>query len=254
MSERLLLMLCGIIGAMVLILAVNCEKAEIAAFADEVEQFTEEMDEEPEKRQIPIHTACLAELYERRRNEQTAEEESGRNKDRDASEGDQQGTSEDNGAVPSEMEEVIPVQDENAEICAEEEEIKICIDGDTLDPEVAGYLKRTLEAKGIGWWWPYAICQCHQESSFQTDQVTNGIDYGLFQYRIYYWQEWEDRAGVGHGDILDPYHQIDVYTEMVRQWISEGRSIEETIGAHNYGGWTWDYDPQYVSDVMRWWR
>lgn len=142
-------------------------------------------------------------------------------------------------------------------VCATEAEVQkplIVVDGDVLDPDIADYLESALESRGIGWWMPYAICQAHQESSFHVDQITNGIDYGLFQYRVYYWEEWCDRAGVQRGDILNPYTQIDVYTTMVAKWIAEGRSVEETIGAHNYGGWTWDYDPQYVRDVMRWWK
>lgn len=250
MGERLLLTLCGILGAFVTILAVNCENAEIVAHADEIEQFNTEETKTAEKGQITIQTACLAELYaERRKNESQAGEEAEMPEADEAEQTGGEGTQEESELLvheaESEMEESPAVEDQP---------IEICIDGDIFDSEVAGYLKHRLEEKGIGWWMPYAVCQAHQESSFQTDQITNGLDYGLFQYRIIYWQEWEDRAGAGRGDILNPYHQIDVYTEMVRQWLEEGRSIEETIGAHNYGGWTREYDPQYVQDVMRWMR
>ena len=264
MSEKLILSIIGILTAMALIFAVDCENAEITAFADEIEEDVEEDVKVSEKGQIPLQTMCLAELYaERRKNEsqtvEEVEEDERQGKETPAQTAPALGMEED-----STMEAEADMGESDDDAHAEDGTVgtdrlddaheSVTIDGDVLDAEVARYLRTSLENKGIGWWWPYALCRAHQESSFQTDQVTNGIDFGLFQYRIYYWTEWEDRAGVAHGDILDPFHQIDVYTEMVRQWIAEGRSIEETIGAHNYGGWSWEYDPQYVRDVMRWMR
>ena len=124
--------------------------------------------------------------------------------------------------------------------------------GDVLDEGLQEYLFRKLDETGIAFWMPYAVAQAYQESSFDWHQVTNGIDCGLFQYRIYYWDEWCDRAGVGHGDIFDPYRQIDVYTEMVRQWLAAGCSESRTISNHNTGGWDDQISEEYIRDVTSW--
>lgn len=128
---------------------------------------------------------------------------------------------------------------------------EVVIDGDRLDPDVERYLEEVLEDAGISWWWPYAISQMHQESSFHSDQVTNGIDVGIFQYRSWYWEEWVQRAGFKEKDIWNPYDQIDVNISMVRQWLNAGCSIEEAISNHNTGGYG-GYSQEYVDDVMRW--
>lgn len=125
------------------------------------------------------------------------------------------------------------------------------VNGDLMPVEWQEYLYTKLTEKGIGYWMPIAMAQAYQESSFDAEQVTNGIDMGLFQYREPYFAEWEDRACVPHGDIFDPYHQIDVYTEMVRQWIESGQTESMVISNHNTGGWG-DYSQRYVDEVSRW--
>lgn len=124
--------------------------------------------------------------------------------------------------------------------------------GHVLDEELQGYLYRRLTEKGIADWMPIAICQAYQESSFDQYQVTAGKDYGLFQYRLIYWDEWCDRAGVGRGDVFDARRQIDVYTEMVRQWLSAGCSESRTISNHNTGGWDDQFAEGYYHEVSRW--
>lgn len=124
--------------------------------------------------------------------------------------------------------------------------------GTVLDEDLQTYLYTRLKGFGIEWWMPYAIIQMYQESSFQVNQVTNGLDKGILQYRYLYWDEWCDRAGVERGDIFDPYKQIAVYTSMVKQWLDKGCSVAQTISNHNTGGWSNDYSQEYVDQVMRW--
>lgn len=124
--------------------------------------------------------------------------------------------------------------------------------GHVLDEELQRYLYQRLTEKGIAHWMPIAVCQAYQESSFDQYQVTAGKDYGLYQYRLIYWDEWCDRAGVGRGDVFDARRQIDVYTEMVAKWIAEGRSESEVISAHNDGGWARNIVPGYLNEVSRW--
>lgn len=150
--------------------------------------------------------------------------------------------------VAEEEQEAVPVRD----LPAGESFPVYAVAGHVLDEELQGYLYRRLAEKGIAHWMPIAICQAYQESSFDQYQVTAGRDYGLFQYRLIYWDEWCDRAGVGRGDVFDARRQIDVYTEMVRQWLSAGCSESRTISNHNTGGWDDQFAEGYYHEVSRW--
>lgn len=150
--------------------------------------------------------------------------------------------------VAEEEQEAVPVRD----LPAGESFPVYAVAGHVLDEELQRYLYEKLTEKGIADWMPIAICQAYQESSFDQYQVTAGKDYGLFQYRLIYWDEWCDRAGVGRGDVFDARRQIDVYTAMVAKWIAEGRSESEVISAHNDGGWVRNIVPGYLNEVSRW--
>lgn len=155
--------------------------------------------------------------------------------------------------VATESEETEEVTSEETTIAdsTEVESIPIySVNGYIMPVEWQEHLYRQLDRYGIAYWMPIAICQAYQESGFDADQVTNGIDMGLYQYREPYFREWEDRAYVESGDIFDPYHQIDVYTSMVSQWLSEGQTESWVISNHNTGGWG-DYSQSYVDQVAQ---
>jgi len=144
---------------------------------------------------------------------------------------------------------VIEIESESEETEAYDSEIAfetVTIKGKTLDPEIASYLKRRLEDYGIEQWWPYAIAQCFQESSFDPmARNKNGLDMGLFQYRVTYWD-------FSKGDIFDWRVQIDLYVQQTDRRLNQyGCSICETISRHNtsdYGS----YNQEYVDQVMQW--
>ena len=111
--------------------------------------------------------------------------------------------------------------------------------------DIYGLLRSYLDAAGIGWWYPYAVAQMTQESHCNPwAENTNGLDKGLFQYRITYWTEPES--------IFDVNAQIRKYTQQVSARLASGLSIEETISRH----YTSDYCPginwEYVNHVLSW--
>lgn len=154
----------------------------------------------------------------------------------------------------AETEEETTEQIKETTVIETEPEIPIySVNGTILDVDLQVYLFEALDSKGIGYWMAIAVAQAYQESGFDTEQITNGIDMGLYQYRCPYWDEWQERAGLeSRRDILDPYAQIDVYAEMVSQWLEEGNTESVVISNHNTGGWGGSYAEQYVAEVSQW--
>ena len=143
---------------------------------------------------------------------------------------------------PADIEDIYPQT-----TAAEEEEPEIpvyLVNGRELDPELYEYLRVTMSSMGLEWYFPYALCQIFQESSFDPyAEASNGQDKGLLQYRLKYWNE-ED------GDIYDPYAQIRVYCRTMHDKVREGLGICQIISDHYTGGV--GYDADYVNNVVRW--
>lgn len=136
----------------------------------------------------------------------------------------------------------------SAETLANEIEVP---QGDSLEnvPEgdaassIYDILKASLEGAGIGWWYPYAVAQMMQESSGNPwAENINGLDKGLFQYRISYWQEPED--------IFDINAQIRRYTREVQARINMGLSIPEIISRHITSDYVTEINWEYVNAVL----
>lgn len=117
--------------------------------------------------------------------------------------------------------------------------------GHVLREDINRYLQDKLIENDIEYWYQYALAQCFQESSFNDHaEARNGLDKGLFQYRITYWD-------FTRGDIFDYHAQIDRYVEEVRRRRSAGCSIWETISRHKTSDYGL-YDETYVNQVMQW--
>jgi len=109
--------------------------------------------------------------------------------------------------------------------------------------DIPTLLQQSLDAAGIGWWYPYAIAQMTQESHGNPwAENANGLDKGLFQFRITYWTEPES--------IFDISAQIRVYTRQVQARLAAGLSIEETISRHYTSDYVTEVNWEYVNLVL----
>ena len=122
-----------------------------------------------------------------------------------------------------------------------------------IPDEILVELKARLTAHGIEQWLPIACAQMWQESKVNPSaENRNGLDKGLFQYRITYWAA----VCVEHGlpaetSIFDWRAQIAVYTADVARRLRSGLSVEETISRHytsDYGA----YSAEYVQQIKQW--
>ena len=123
------------------------------------------------------------------------------------------------------------------------------VDGDVLDHDLQRFMYEELNSQGIGWWMEYAILTAYQESGFDIYDITNGVDMGLLQYRITYWEERAERYGYPDADIFNPYVQIYIYVRQTAERIRKGFSVEEVISKHKQSDWG-PYDQEYVNQVM----
>lgn len=117
------------------------------------------------------------------------------------------------------------------------------VNGAVLDESIQAFLYLELAKYGIEWFMPYAIMIAYQESQFNPTIINqqNGIDMGLFQFRIYYYPGQ---------NIFDPYEQITIFCSLMANRANIGCSVNEMISRHNtsdYGS----YNPQYVAEVMQ---
>ena len=111
--------------------------------------------------------------------------------------------------------------------------------------DVFEYLRRELEAKGVGYFYDYAVCQILQESGGNPNAVSaDGQDKGILQYREKYWTQPES--------IFDPYAQIRLYTSQVAARLNAGLSIEETISRHYTSDYVTEINWEYVNAVLQW--
>ena len=117
------------------------------------------------------------------------------------------------------------------------------VNGQVLDENIQAFLYLELAKYGIEWFMPYAILIAYQESQFNPTIINqqNGIDMGLFQFRVYYYPG---------SNIFDPYEQTTIFCQLMANRANAGLSVYEMISRHNtsdYGV----YNPQYVAEVMR---
>lgn len=146
--------------------------------------------------------------------------------------------------------ELAVVEEEVPTTAAEEVTPLYRCDGVVMDEDLQRFLYEQLVLHGIEWFFPYAIAQSTQESECDPTNVTNGLDYGLYQYRITFWAEVSERYGYKDADIFNPYIQIDIYVHQMAKRLNEyGLDVYETISRHYTSDWG-TFNEQYVHDVM----
>lgn len=145
-----------------------------------------------------------------------------------------------------------PVPEAEPETEEEPEPVtRLSVDGHFLGRDLEQYLHEQLESRGIGWFYPTALCQIYQESRFNHLAANrNGLDYGLCQFRITYWDGFARQAGLVSYDIMNPIDQIYVYAWMMAKYLAEEGSVEGALSRY-YTGHS-GYCASYVNDVLQW--
>ena len=120
------------------------------------------------------------------------------------------------------------------------------ISGELIDPEIQRKLYRALEAEGIDYWYTGALAQMFQESHcHQYAENPNGLDKGIYQYRITYWN-WND------GDIFSIDAQLQRYASEMSARFNAGLSVDEAISRHKTSDYCTTVDWTYVGHVKQW--
>lgn len=104
-----------------------------------------------------------------------------------------------------------------------------------------------LNAKGIAWYMPYAVCQIWQESNWN-QWSDNGRDKGICQQKAIYWANRAAYYGVSGADIFNVYAQFHVYAGMMSGFLySNNGNIGMALSCYYLG--TGEYAPEYVNHV-----
>ena len=157
------------------------------------------------------------------------------------------------GAMPCLSPEKAPVSAPSTEVEETVDHVvRYSVDGHFLGQDLERYLMEQLEARGIGWFYQTALCQIYQESRFNHLAANrNGLDFGLCQFRVTYWDGFARQAGLVSYDIMNPIDQIYVYAWMMAKYIREEGSVEMALSRY-YTGTPGTYCDTYVRDVMQW--
>lgn len=121
----------------------------------------------------------------------------------------------------------------------------------SLDWQKALY--NELNAKGIAWYMPYAVCQIWQESCWN-QWSDNGRDFGICQMKGIYWTDRAAHYGVPGADIWNVYAQFHVYAGMMNGYlVATGYDINKAL-SYYYIGTPYEYYQSYVDAVMSHWN
>ncbi len=121
----------------------------------------------------------------------------------------------------------------------------------SLDWQKALY--NELNAKGIAWYMPYAMCQIWQESCWN-QWSDNGRDFGICQMKGIYWADRAAYYGVPGADIWNVYAQFHVYAGMMNGYlVATGYNVSKAL-SYYYIGTPYEYSQSYVDAVMSHWN
>ena len=215
-------------------LPTHAEIAEKGSYEGETvtdEEFTAEPSETPKNGKIRENTAIRESEVESE--QATGEEETEKpNINTDCCEDVQTGIPTE---LPTEVETTVEVPSERVE----ETVAVYSVNGETLNPDIQAYLYQRLADYQLEWFMPYAIMIAYQESKFNIyAENPNGLDKGLFQFRLPYY------TGT---DIFNPYEQIDIF---VQQMANRSQyDVYEMISRHNVSDFG-SYNEVYVGQVL----
>lgn len=120
------------------------------------------------------------------------------------------------------------------------------IAGEEIQAELQIKLYQYLSDAGIDYWYTGALAQMFQESHcHQYAENPNGLDKGIYQYRITYWN-WND------GDIFSIDAQLQRYASEMSARFNAGLSVNEAISRHKTSDYCTAVDWTYVGHVKQW--
>ena len=120
------------------------------------------------------------------------------------------------------------------------------IAGEEIQEELQIKLYQYLSDAGIDYWYTGALAQMFQESHcHQYAENPNGLDKGIYQYRITYWN-WDD------GDIFSIDAQLQRYASEMSARFNAGLSVDEAISRHKTSDYCTAVDWTYVGHVKQW--
>lgn len=126
------------------------------------------------------------------------------------------------------------------------------VNGKTLPYALQDYLYDQLKSRGVEYLFQVSLLQIYQESSYNaTAQNKNGLDFGLCQFRITYWDGFAQAAGLVQYDIWNPIDQIYVYAWLMAKYVAEEGTVNGALSRY-FTGIHGSYCDAYVRDVLRW--
>ena len=119
------------------------------------------------------------------------------------------------------------------------------IAGETIDEGLQVRLYQHLSDAGIAYWYEGALAQMFQESHcLQYAENKNGLDKGIYQYRITYWTEPES--------IFDVDAQMRKYAAEMSARFNAGLMVDQAISRHKTSDYCTEVDWLYVQHVKQW--
>lgn len=119
------------------------------------------------------------------------------------------------------------------------------IAGETIDEGLQVRLYQHLQDAGIEYWYEGALAQMFQESHcLQYAENRNGLDKGIYQYRITYWTEPDG--------IFDIDAQMRKYAAEMAARFGAGLTVDQAISRHKTSDYCTDIDWLYVQHVKQW--
>ena len=227
--------------AMIAVLADDCsaKKGPFQAETTEAEEITEETETEPETAEIRTQESTQEETTdEPETSEETILE---RELSTAADETDQE-------TAPENEERTVaqagPKETTERESAAAAPQIYL-IAGDLIPEEIQRTLYEVLQAEGIEYWFTGALAQVYQESHcLQYAENKNGLDKGIYQYRITYWTEPES--------IFDMDAQMRKYAAEMAARFNAGLTVDQAISRHKTSDYCTEVDWLYVQHVKQW--
>jgi hypothetical protein len=132
-----------------------------------------------------------------------------------------------------------------------EETPVLSVDGHRLGKDLEDYLYGQLRERGLQWMYSICLCEIYQESKFNCNAVNpNGLDIGLCQFRITYWDKFARESGLVQYDIFNPIDQLYVYCYLIDKYLAEEGSIDLALSRYYTG--THGYNATYVQAVRQW--